>query len=156
MAGDRTRRQSGSGSVPHHGKWVFDVITWKWYEVRESYRMQRNADVWLQPPGGYDPRHVGRKQFVAEIGSRLLLRRVTNALRDRGAFAEEAGSMAVSVYTDQLGLSPDDLTCPDCGADADDGQVRCHNPQDAEDGGTLLLHCRHCRYNWDADPGADA
>lgn len=156
MAGDElTRSRSESGnSVPHEGKHVFDVTTWKWYSVHESYKLGAGRDVWLDPPGGYDARHVDTQDFVAEIGSRLLLKRVTRSLGESGDWEGSVGSMAYNVFTDVQGLPPEVLTCPQCGAACEDGQIRMHHAfvsYDYPDEGPLL-HCRNCRAEYVVRP----
>jgi hypothetical protein len=156
MAGDelsRSRSESGS-SVPHEGKHVFDVTTRKWYGVHDSYRLGHDMQVWLKPPGGYDPRHLSTQDFVAEIGSRLLLKQVTRSLGESGDWDSAVGSMAYNVFTDELGLPDDVLTCPQCGATCEDGQIRMHHAfvsYDYPDEGPLL-HCRQCRAEYGVRP----
>jgi len=152
MAGDgnlpRSRSDSGH-TVPHEGKMVFDVTTWKWYEVRDSYRLGHRSDVQLQPPGGYDTRHVSTDQFTSEIGSRLLLKTVTRSLADADRWPDAVGDMAHNVFTNDFGIPDDALTCPDCGHSAADGYVRLlHDSVRWDDPEGPTLHCRDCRANW--------
>lgn len=155
MSDDVTDRRSRRGeAVPHDGKMVFDVTTRKWYEVRESYTPGAGRDVQLQPPGGYDTRRVDTKDFVSEVGSRLLLKRVARSLGDNGDWYSEVGSMSYTVFTDELGLPAAVVDCPDCGATCTDGQVRMHHAFagfDYPDEGPVL-HCRQCRGNWGVRP----
>jgi len=143
---DRATQQTDTDSgVPHEGKYVFDVTTWKWYHVRDSYTIGAGRDVWLHPPGGYDSRHLDTDDFVAEIGHRLLLKRVAKAIGEQGSFTDEVGTMAYSVFTDTLDLPDQVLTCPDCGATAEDGQIRMrHTMAGHEDGEGPRIHCRNC------------
>lgn len=137
---------SDGDAVPHEGELVFDVLTWKKYHVRETYRLGNRMDVHLQPPGGADPRHLPEDDFVAEIGSRLLLRPVLSSLEDGGNFNSEVGRMAANVF-DKLGFPDEVLTCPNCGATVEDGDIKLQYTLeywDIPDEGPKLT-CRDCR-----------
>lgn len=143
-----------TGSVRHEGKFVFDVTTRKWYEVRPDYRLGPRNNVHLQPPGGYDDRHLSEDDFLQEIGRRLLLKSVTQSLRDTGDWGTAVGSMAANAFTDGMGLPDDVLTCPQCGATCDDGDVHLKHTfasYDYPDEG-VVLHCRDCRTDWGVIP----
>lgn len=119
-------------------------------------------DVHLQPPSGIRDRHLSAKEFVQEVGTRLLLETVYAAIRDdqdEDGFLSRTGSMAVQVF-DTWGIDTADMVCPDCGEHAKDGLIYARVPPGDDNpdatGSDAMLHCRGCHADWSVETETDS